>query len=172
MMLEDPPSTAFVRRLTWRGGFWLAFVVPVGGLLTVGYEIGALRALAVWLGVSVIALLQNHIFAELAGMFPTKPGGISLYVSEIWGRYFAPIRGVLGVGYWAGWSLSLAVGALVAGNLAQSRLSSNSFCHARRAARASVWLLAWTALVRCQGFPGTGSVPTTTRRRQVRGPRC
>jgi amino acid transporter len=123
MTVEDPTSTAFVRRLTWRGGFWLAFVVPVGGLLTVGYEIGALGAygaLAVWLGVSVIALLQNHIFAELAGMFPAKSGGISLYASDIWGRYFAPIGGVLGVGYWAGWSLTLAVGALVAGNLVQS----------------------------------------------------
>jgi amino acid transporter len=116
-------ETAFERTLSWRGGFWLAFVVPVSGLLFVGYEIGALGAygaLVVFLGVSVIALLQNHIFAELAGMFPAKPGGISLYASEIWGRYFAPIGGIIGVGYWAAWSLSLATVGLLVGNLVQS----------------------------------------------------
>jgi amino acid transporter len=121
--LAEPSATAFERTLSWRGGFWLAFVVPVSGLLAVGYEIGAIGAygaLAVWLGVGVIALLQNHIFAELAGMFPAKPGGISLYASETWGRYFAPIGGILGAGYWAAWSLSLAAVALVAGNLVQS----------------------------------------------------
>jgi hypothetical protein len=63
-------TTAFRRTLTWKGGFWIASVVPIGGLLTVGYEIGALGAygaLVVWVGTSVIALLQNYIFAELAG---------------------------------------------------------------------------------------------------------
>lgn len=121
--LAESSATTFERTLTWRGGFWLAFVVPVSGLLFVGYEIGALGAygaLAVFLFVSVIALLQNHVFAELAGMFPAKPGGISLYASEAWGRYFAPIGGILGTGYWAAWSLSLATVALLAGNLVQS----------------------------------------------------
>jgi amino acid transporter len=121
--LTESSATTFERTLSWRGGFWLAFIVPVSGLLAVGYEIGALGAygaLVVWLGVSAIALLQNHVFAELAGMFPAKPGGISLYASETWGRYFAPIGGILGTGYWAAWSLSLAAVALVAGSLVQS----------------------------------------------------
>jgi amino acid transporter len=121
--LAEPSATTFERTLSWRGGFWLAFVVPASALLFVGYEIGALGAygaLAVWFGVSVIALLQNHIFAELAGIFPAKPGGIALYASEIWGRYFAPIGGILGVGYWAAWSLSLATVGLVVGSLVQS----------------------------------------------------
>jgi amino acid transporter len=119
----EAPAT-FARTLTWRGGFWLAFAAPVGGLTLVGYEIGALGAygaLAVWLGTSVIALLQNYIYAELAGMYPRKSGGIGLYASDIWSKYFAPIGGVFGWGYWAGWSLTLAVGSLVVGDLVQAQ---------------------------------------------------
>jgi amino acid transporter len=114
----------FKRSMTWRGGFVLALLIPMSGLTLVGYEIGAIGAygaLAVWIGVSVIALLQNYVFSELAGMFPNKSGGISLYASEIWSDYFAPIGGILGWGYWAGWSLTLAVVSLVMGDLVQAQ---------------------------------------------------
>jgi amino acid transporter len=112
------------RILTWRSGFWLAFVIPMSGLTLVGYEIGAIGAygaLAVWVGTSVIALAQNYIYAELAGMHPEKAGGISLYASHIWSRYFAPLGGIFGWGYWAGWSLTLAVVSLVIGDLVQAQ---------------------------------------------------
>jgi amino acid transporter len=116
-----PPG--FSRTLTWKGGFWLALVIPMSGLTLIGYEIGALGAwgaLAVWLGTSVIALLQNFIYAELAGMHPDASGGIAVYASRIWARYFAPLGGILGWGYWAGWSLTLAVVSLVIGDLVQA----------------------------------------------------
>ena len=77
-------SHAFTRTLTWRGGFWLALVIPMSGLTLVGYEIGALGAwgaLTVWLGTSVIALLQNFIYAELAGMHPEASGGTEQLIS-------------------------------------------------------------------------------------------
>ena len=114
----------FKRTLTWRGGFVLALVIPMSGLTLVGYEvgaIGALGALAVWVGSSVIALLQNFIYAELAAMFPRKSGGIALYASEIWSEHCAPLGGIFGWGYWAGWSLTLAVVSLVIGDLAQAQ---------------------------------------------------
>jgi amino acid transporter len=116
--------TELRRSLTWRGGFWLALVIPMSGLTLVGFEIGAIGAygaLAVWAGTSVIALLQNYIYAELAGMYPEKSGGISLYASEIWARYFSPLGGILGWGYWAGWSLTLAVVSLVIGDLVEAQ---------------------------------------------------
>lgn len=121
-MSHTPPG--FSRTLTWKGGFWLALVIPMSGLTLVGYEIGALGAwgaLAVWLSTSVIALLQNFIYAELAGMHPDASGGISVYASRIWARYFAPLGGILGWGYWAGWSLTLAVVSLVIGDLVQAQ---------------------------------------------------
>ena len=112
------------RSLTWRGGVALALVIPMSGLTLVGYEVGAIGAygaLVVWLGVAVIAFVQNFIFSELAGMFPGKTGGISLYASEIWSSYFAPLGAILGWGYWAGWSLTLAVVSLVIGDLVQAQ---------------------------------------------------
>lgn len=120
----DHSPSGFSRTLTWKGGFWLALVIPMSGLTLVGYEIGALGAwgaLAVWLGTSVIALLQNFIYAELAGMHPDASGGIAVYASRIWSRYFAPLGGILGWGYWAGWSLTLAVVSLVIGDLVQAQ---------------------------------------------------
>ena len=118
------PTPGLRQTLTWKGGFWLALVIPMSGLTLVGYEIGALGAwgaLAVWLGTSVIALLQNFIYSELAGIYPEASGGIAVYASRIWGRYFAPLGGILGWGYWAGWSLTLAVVSLVIGDLVQAQ---------------------------------------------------
>jgi amino acid transporter len=120
---------AFTRTLTWRGGFWLALVIPMSGLTLIGYEIGALGAwgaLTVWLGTSVIALLQNFVYAELAGMHQEASGGIAVYASRIWSKYFAPLGGVLGWGYWAGWSLTLAVVSLVIGDLIQAEWFSST----------------------------------------------
>lgn len=117
-------SSGFSQTLTWKGGFWLALVIPMSGLTLVGYEIGALGAwgaLTVWLGTSIIALLQNFIYAELAGMHPHASGGIAVFASRIWARYFAPLGGILGWGYWAGWSLTLAVVSLVIGDLVQAQ---------------------------------------------------
>ena len=118
------PTPGLRQTLTWKGGFWLALVIPMSGLTLVGYEIGALGAwgaLAVWLGTSVIALLQNFIYSELAGIYPEASGGIAVYASRIWGRYFAPLGGILGWGYWAGSSLTLAVVSLVIGDLVQAQ---------------------------------------------------
>ncbi len=122
-------AVGFARILTWRGGFLLALVIPMSGLTLVGYEIGAIGAygaLAVWVGTSLIALLQNFIYTELAAMFPNKPGGIALYASEIWSEHCAPLGGVLGWGYWAGWSLTLAVVSLVVGDLVQAQWFSHA----------------------------------------------
>jgi amino acid transporter len=121
---QAPRAEEFKRTLSWRGGLILALVIPMSGLTLVGYEIGALGAwgaLAVWVGTSVIALLQNYIYMELAAIFPHKAGGIALYASEIWSEYCAPLGGVFGWGYWAGWSLTLAVVSLVIGDLVQAQ---------------------------------------------------
>jgi hypothetical protein len=62
------PAPGFRQTLTWKGGFWLALVIPMSGLTLVGYEIGALGAwgaLAVWLGTSVIGVgLVSYFFTR------------------------------------------------------------------------------------------------------------
>lgn len=120
----QPLSHSFPQTLTWRGGFWLALVIPMSGLTLIGYEVGAVGAwgaLAIWLGTSVLALLQNFIYTELAGMHLGASGGIAIYASRIWSRYFAPLGAIFGWGYWAGWSLTLAVVSLVIGDLVQAQ---------------------------------------------------
>jgi amino acid transporter len=120
---DQREASGLRRALTWRGGFALALVIPMSGLTLAGYEIGAIGAygaLAVWLAVSVVALAQNYIYAELAGIYPEKSGGIALYASQIWSKYCPPLGGILGWGYWAGWSLTLAVVSLVIGDLVQA----------------------------------------------------
>jgi amino acid transporter len=65
----------------------------------------------------VIATAANWIYAELAGMFPERSGGIALYAAEGW-RSRMPLIGPLATfGYWFAWSSSMAVYSLIIGDL-------------------------------------------------------
>lgn len=113
----------FVKNLRWWDGFYLALTIPAGGFALIGYSIGVLggwTAAALWGAASVVAVIQNYIFAEMAAMFPEKPGGIALYAHEGWRRYCSPVGPLAAIGYWAGWSLTLAVFGLLIGTLVQS----------------------------------------------------
>jgi amino acid transporter len=119
----------FHRALGWRDGFALALSIPVGGFTLIGYSIGALgawTAMTLWAVSCLVALLQNFIFAELAAMFPNKPGGIALYAHEGWRRYCSPVGPLAAVGYWAGWSFGLAVYSLLIGDLLQAQFFPHS----------------------------------------------
>ena len=73
-------------RLSWFEGFVLSLTMPAALIATLGYSISSLGvwlAIGLW-GVSmVLATLANRAYAELAGMFPEKPG-IALYAWEGW----------------------------------------------------------------------------------------
>jgi len=124
-----PDEVHFHRNLGWRDGFALALSIPVAGFVLIGYSIGALGAwtAAMLWGIScVMAVLQNYLFAELAAMFPDKPGGIALYAYEGWRRYFAPAGPLAAMGYWAGWSFALAVYSMIIGNLINAQFFPHS----------------------------------------------
>lgn len=114
-----PPKT-----LRWHHGFVLALPIATGLFISVGYTIGAIGAwpaIAIGLGLAVVALLQNRLFAEMAAMFPDKSGGIALYATEAWKRYFAPLGPLAAFGYWCGWALVLALVGLTIGALVQAQ---------------------------------------------------
>ncbi len=124
-MAIDPVTerSEFKRQLTWRDGFAIALVIPVGIFATIGPSIGAIGAwgVAVLFAIAcIVALLQNFLFAEMAAMFPDKPGGIALYAHEAWKRYFSPIGSIAALGYWAGWAFANAVFGLTLGALIQA----------------------------------------------------
>lgn len=109
-----------VRTLTWRDGMVFALNIPIGLFLTLGYTVGALGGwltILLWGVACLIALLQNTLFAEMAGMFSQRSGGISVYAYEGWKRHFAPLGAIAAFGYWMGWSLSLSVEAVALGTL-------------------------------------------------------
>lgn len=117
------------RQLTWRDGFAIALVIPVGIFATIGPSIGAIGSGAVALLFAIaclIALAQNFIYAEMAAMFPDKPGGIALYAHEAWRRYFAPLGSMAAFGYWAGWAFANAVFALTLGQLLQAQFFADA----------------------------------------------
>lgn len=115
-------SAGWKKTLTWRDGLAMMFPVAAGVFVSSGFMIGALGAwgtLVVLLIVGAVALLANFLFAEMATMFPGKAGGLSTYASEGFRKYFVP-GGVLGAfGYWMGYTISIAFGALMFGTLIQ-----------------------------------------------------
>ncbi|WP_405825466.1 APC family permease [Streptomyces sp. NBC_01390] len=128
---EPVPSTATVtvddrsllKTMHWYDGFVMALSNPGFIIANIGYttgQLGALGALAVWLGSMVIAVLQNKIYTEPATMFPTHSGGIAMYAFEGWRKRFSLAGPMSAVGYWAGWSSVLAIFGMTIGGLAQS----------------------------------------------------
>jgi amino acid transporter len=116
----DPSASEFERQLTWRDGFAIALVVPVGIFVTIGPTIGLLggwATAALFAIACTVGIAQNFMFAEMAAMFPNKPGGIALYAHEAWRKYFSPIGPLAAFGYWAGWAFGNSIFALTLGGL-------------------------------------------------------
>jgi amino acid transporter len=110
--------------LTWKDGLAIAMVMPAGAVASYGYWAGALGTYGTMLiiGIStVIAILQAVIVAELAGMFPNKPGGIGMFAHEGWKKYTNMAGPLAAFGYWFSWSVALALNGLVIGQLLQAQ---------------------------------------------------
>ena len=125
----DEAVSEFPRQLTWRDGFVISLVIPVAIFVTLGPTIGLLGgwATAALFGVvAIVGILQNFIFAEMAAMFPNKPGGIVLYAHEGWRRYFAPVGAIAAIGYWASWALANSIFALTCGQLISAQFFSGA----------------------------------------------
>ncbi|MDQ4115864.1 MAG: APC family permease, partial [Actinomycetota bacterium] len=77
------------RTLDWKGGFWIASGVPALVLFSIGSiasTVGAPSVL-VWTISICFGLVQSFIWAEIAGLFPSKSGGASVYGAMAWVRY-------------------------------------------------------------------------------------
>ncbi|TDU02146.1 amino acid/polyamine/organocation transporter (APC superfamily) [Streptomyces sp. 846.5] len=115
---------ALLKTMHWYDGFVMALSNPGFIIANIGYtagQLGALGALAVWLGSMVIAVLQNKIYTEPATMFPTHSGGISMYAFEGWRKRFTLAGPMSAAGYWAGWSSVLAIFGMTIGSLVQAQ---------------------------------------------------
>lgn len=119
----------FERTLTWRDGVAFALVIPIAIFATATPAIAAIGSggvILVFAIACVVALLQNRLFAEMASMFPGKPGGIAMYANEAWKERFAPVGVIASYGYWAGWAFAMGVFALAFGALIQAEFFPDS----------------------------------------------
>lgn len=122
----DPNNAApaLHRTLRWQDAFALAMAVSGGLFVSFGATmaaIGALSALFIWALAAGIGWAQNHLFAEMASMFPDKPGGVPIYAHEAWKGRFAPAGALATFGYWFGWSAVISIVSLTAGAIIQVR---------------------------------------------------
>ena len=119
---EDSPGLQ--RGISWTGAFWIASGVPALVLFSIG-TIAASVGLAswpVWMISILFGFVQAFSYAEIAGLFPNKSGGASVYGAVAWARYsklFAPVSVWCN---WLAWSPVLTIGSGLAAGFSLSIL--------------------------------------------------
>ena len=105
-----------VRTIDWRGAFWVASGVPALVLFSIGGIAGTTGRLAwiVWTISVLMGFLQSFTYAEIAGLFPNKSGGASVYGATAWLRYSKFIAPLSVWCNWFAWSPVLSLGCAIA----------------------------------------------------------
>lgn len=109
-------QTQLHRTLDWKAAFWLASGVPALILFTIGGVAGVAGNLTfIVFAVSItFGLIQSLTYAEIAGLFPSKSGGASVYGSIAWLRYAKPIAPLSVWCNWLAWTPGLSLGCTIA----------------------------------------------------------
>jgi amino acid transporter len=105
-----------VRSIDWRGAFWVASGVPALVLFSIGGIAGTTGKVAflVWAVSMVMGFIQSFTFAEIAGLFPNKSGGASIYGAAAWVRYSKLIAPLSVWCNWLAWTPVLSLGCSIA----------------------------------------------------------
>jgi len=122
---EHDASTAHLQKvLRWWDGVTINMAMPAALFVSLGFSIvalGAWGAIVLWAIAALLATLHNWVYSEVAGMYPNKSGGVSLYANEAWKRHSVFVGPLATFGYWFAWSSSLAIYGLLIGSLIQSQ---------------------------------------------------
>jgi amino acid transporter len=108
-----PGTGELQRSITWTGAFWVASGVPALVLFSIGSiasTVGTVSVL-VWAISVTLGLIQSFTYAEIAGLYPNKSGGTSVYGAMAWVPYSKFIAPVSVWCNWLAWSPVLAIGA-------------------------------------------------------------
>ena len=114
----DKPKT-LERGIDWTGAFWVASGVPPLVLFSIGAVAATVGNLSwiVWTASIVMGFIQSFTYAEIAGLFPDKSGGTSVYGAIAWVRYGKLIAPISVWCNWFAWSPVQAIGSgLAAGH--------------------------------------------------------
>ena len=112
----DQDGTGLHRTLTWSGAFWIASGVPALVLFSIGTIAATIGtpSVLVWTVSIAFGLLQSFVWAEIAGLFPRKSGGASVYGAMAWVRYSKFVAPVSVWCNWLAWSPVLTIGSSLA----------------------------------------------------------
>src|SRR5262245_43987890 len=131
---EKSPGTepSLQRKITWTGAFWVSSGVPALVLFSIG-PVATTVGKPAWLAWTVSILfgfLQAFTYAEIAGLFPGKSGGASIYGAVAWVRYSKVLAPVSVWSNWFAWSPVLAIGSgLTAGYILLALSPADSVVH-------------------------------------------
>jgi amino acid transporter len=109
-------SETLRRAIDWKGAFWVASGVPALVLFSIGQVAGAVGKLSflIWSLSIVMGFIQSFTYAEIAGLFPNKSGGASIYGAAAWVRYSKTIAPLSVWCNWLAWSPVLSLGCTIA----------------------------------------------------------
>ncbi|WP_374384705.1 APC family permease [Dongia sp.] len=114
--MSGPVKGELLRTIDWRGAFWVASGVPALVLFSIGGIAGTvgIPAFAIWAVSMVMGFIQSFTYAEIAGLFPNKSGGASVYGAAAWlkyGKFIAPLSVWCN---WIAWTPVLSLGSAIA----------------------------------------------------------
>jgi amino acid transporter len=104
------------RAIGWKDAFWVASGVPALVLFSIGMIAGTVGtpAFAVWTVSMLFGFIQSFTYAEIAGLFPNKSGGASVYGAAAWIKYSKLIAPLSVWCNWLGWTPVLSLGCTIA----------------------------------------------------------
>ncbi|MED4228588.1 APC family permease [Neobacillus cucumis] len=116
------------REITWKDAFWFASGVPALVLFSIGAIASTVGNISwvVWVLSILMGFLQAFTYAEIAGMFPNKSGGASVYGAMAWIRYSKLIAPLSVWCNWVAWSPVLALGTQLASGYVLNSFFSHS----------------------------------------------
>jgi amino acid transporter len=109
-------ATGLERGIDWTGAFWVASGVPPLVLFSIGAVAATVGKLSwiVWTLSIALGFIQSFTYAEIAGLFPDKAGGTSIYGAIGWVRYGKLIAPISVWCNWFAWSPVQATGSALA----------------------------------------------------------
>lgn len=121
-------SRELKRSINWTGAFWVASGVPPLVLFSIGGIAGTTGtvAFAIWAASMCMGFLQSFVYAEIAGLFPNKSGGASIYGAAAWVRYAKPVAPLSVWCNWFAWSPVLSLGTSIAAGYILTAISPDA----------------------------------------------
>jgi amino acid transporter len=109
-------DTDLERGIDWTGAFWVASGVPPLVLFSIGAVAATVGKLSwlIWSASIALGFIQSFTYAEIAGLFPNKSGGTSVYGAIAWVRYSKIIAPLSVWCNWFAWSPVQATGSALA----------------------------------------------------------